>query len=36
MKKITVAMPCYNEKDNVKEVYAQAKAVFAGVHEGRA
>lgn len=33
MKKITVVTPCYNEEDNVEEVYAQTKAVFAGIDE---
>lgn len=33
MKKITVVTPCYNEEDNIEEVYAQAKAVFAGIPE---
>ena len=31
MKLITVVTPCYNEEDNVEEVYAQTKAVFAGI-----
>ncbi len=31
MKKITVVTPCYNEEDNVEEVYAQTKAVFADI-----
>ena len=28
---ITVVTPCYNEEDNIDEVYAQTKAVFAGI-----
>jgi glycosyltransferase involved in cell wall biosynthesis len=31
MKKITVVTPCYNEEDNVEDVYAQTKAVFAEI-----
>ena len=31
MKLITVVTPCYNEEDNIDEVYAQTKAVFAGI-----
>ncbi|RCW67363.1 glycosyltransferase family 2 protein [Pseudorhodoferax soli] len=33
MKNITVVTPCYNEEDNVEEVYRQAKAVFAGISD---
>ena len=29
MKKISIVSPCYNEEDNVEEVYAQVKAIFA-------
>ncbi len=28
MKKISVVTPCYNEEDNIQEVYSQVKAVF--------
>ncbi len=28
MKKITVVTPCFNEEDNIEQVYAQTKAVF--------
>lgn len=28
MKHITVVTPCYNEEDNVEEVYRQVRAVF--------
>ena len=31
MKLISVITPCYNEEDNVREVYRQVKAVFAGL-----
>ena len=31
MKLITVVTPGYNEEDNVEEVYAHTKAVFAGI-----
>lgn len=31
MKHITVVTPCYNEEDNVEEVYRQARAVFATI-----
>lgn len=31
MKLITVVTPCYNEEDNVDEVYAQTKAVFTAI-----
>lgn len=31
MKLITVVTPCYNEEDNIEEVYTQAKAVFAQI-----
>lgn len=31
MKKISVVTPCYNEEDNVREVYEQVKAVFANL-----
>ena len=31
MKHITVVTPCYNEEDNIEEVYAQTKTVFAGM-----
>ena len=31
MKHITVVTPCYNEEGNVEDVYAQTKAVFAGI-----
>lgn len=31
MKHITVVTPCYNEEDNVEEVYRQARAVFAEI-----
>ena len=31
MKHITVVTPCYNEEDNVEEVYRQARAVFADI-----
>lgn len=31
MKKITVVTPCYNEEDNVEEVYAQTRAVFGEI-----
>lgn len=33
MKKITIVTPCFNEEDNVEEVYAQAKAVFQDMPE---
>lgn len=29
MKRISVVTPCYNEEDNVKEVYQQVKAIFS-------
>jgi len=35
MKLITVVTPCFNEEDNVREVYAQVKAVFAGLPQYR-
>ena len=31
MKKITVVTPCYNEEDNVEEVYRQTRDVMCGV-----
>ncbi len=31
MKHITVVTPCYNEEDNVEEVYRQTRAVFATI-----
>ncbi len=31
MKTITILTPTYNEEDNVREVYAQVRAVFAGL-----
>lgn len=31
MKHITVVTPCYNEEDNVEEVYRQARAIFATI-----
>jgi glycosyltransferase involved in cell wall biosynthesis len=31
MKHITVLTPCYNEEDNVEEVYRQTQAVFADI-----
>ena len=31
MKHITVVTPCYNEEDNINEVYQQARAVFAEI-----
>lgn len=31
MKHITVVTPCYNEEDNVEEVYRQTRAVFADI-----
>ena len=31
MKRITVVTPCYNEEENVREVYGQVKAVFAAL-----
>ncbi|QOF79248.1 glycosyltransferase family 2 protein [Variovorax sp. 38R] len=31
MKHITVVTPCYNEEDNVEEVYRQVRAVFATI-----
>lgn len=31
MKHITVVTPCYNEEDNIEEVYRQARAIFATI-----
>ena len=31
MKHITIVTPCYNEEDNVEEVYLQTRAVFADI-----
>jgi len=31
MKHITVVTPCYNEEDNVEEVYRQTRDVFAAL-----
>ena len=31
MKHITVLTPCYNEEDNIEEVYRQTQAVFADI-----
>ncbi len=31
MKYITVVTPCYNEEDNIEEVYRQARAVFESI-----
>lgn len=31
MKHITVVTPCYNEEDNIEEVYRQTRAVFAEI-----
>ena len=31
MKLITVVTPCYNEEENIEDVYAQTKAVFAEI-----
>ncbi|MEA5113422.1 MAG: glycosyltransferase family 2 protein [Geobacteraceae bacterium] len=31
MSLISIVSPCYNEQDNVEEVYGQVKAVFAGL-----
>ncbi|WP_418132945.1 glycosyltransferase family 2 protein [Variovorax sp. 375MFSha3.1] len=31
MKHITVVTPCYNEEDNVEEVYRQTRAIFAKI-----
>lgn len=31
MKKISIVTPCYNEEDNVEELYRQIKAVMAGM-----
>lgn len=31
MKHITVVTPCYNEEDNVEEVYRQTRAIFADI-----
>lgn len=31
MKLITVVTPCYNEEDNVEEIYAQTKNVFSSI-----
>lgn len=31
MKKISVVTPCYNEEENVDDIYQQIKAVFAGL-----
>jgi cellulose synthase/poly-beta-1,6-N-acetylglucosamine synthase-like glycosyltransferase len=30
MRLITVITPCYNEEENVREIYEQVKQVFAG------
>jgi len=35
MKRISVVTPCYNEEDNVTEVYQQVKAVFAALPQYR-
>ena len=35
MKLITVLTPCFNEEENVREVYAQVKAVFAELPQYR-
>ena len=31
MKHITVLTPCYNEEDNIEEVYRQTRAIFASI-----
>jgi len=33
MKLISVVTPCYNEQDNVRELYAEVKKVFAGLKD---
>ncbi len=33
MKKISVVTPCYNEEDNIRDVYEQVKAVFAALSQ---
>lgn len=33
MKLISVVTPCYNEQDNVKELYVEVKKVFAGLKD---
>ena len=35
MKLITVMTPCFNEEENVRELYGQVKAVFAGLPQYR-
>lgn len=35
MKLITVMTPCFNEEENVRELYEQVKAVFAGLPQYR-
>jgi glycosyltransferase involved in cell wall biosynthesis len=35
MKLITVLTPCFNEEENVREVYEQVRAVFAGLPQYR-
>ena len=35
MKVITILTPCYNEEENVRELYEQVKAVFAGLPQYR-
>ncbi|SDY55839.1 Glycosyltransferase involved in cell wall bisynthesis [Variovorax sp. YR634] len=33
MKHITVVTPCYNEEDNIEEVYRQARAIFESIED---
>ncbi len=33
MKLISIVSPCYNEEDNVEELYKQVKAIFAGLSQ---
>jgi glycosyltransferase involved in cell wall biosynthesis len=35
MKKISIVTPCYNEEENIEEVYRQVKAVFTHLHAYR-
>lgn len=35
MKLISVVTACYNEEENIREVYKQVKEVFAGLHDYR-
>ena len=35
MKLITVMTPCFNEEENVRELYEQVKAMFAGLPQYR-